>query len=145
MISKEWITLTLIQDSFFLLPYIKSISKKFKPITRNTDLSLAYTGLDNLKGFIKGHKDHLSHSYSNNVVYKIYCVDCKILYMDQIKRFLKTRIAEHHRTTALDPVYSSVITNHRIDKNHDFDWDNIQILDNKSFVTIVDLHWRCYI
>lgn len=99
---------------YFLLPYIKSLSEKFKSITRNAGLSLAYTGLDNLKSIIKGHRDPLPRSYSNNVVYRFNCTDCEASYVGQTKRFLKTRIAEHRNHISRSSSQSSVIIDHRI-------------------------------
>lgn len=50
-------------------------------------------------------------------------------------RQLKTRISEHrnlhiHRNTTTQ----SVITEHRINFYHEFDWENVEILDRENFL-----------
>ncbi|KYQ51473.1 hypothetical protein ALC60_09424 [Trachymyrmex zeteki] len=44
------------------------------------------------------------------------------------KRQLKTRLHEH-----VSNINKKVITSHRIDQNHNFDWDNVEILDREAF------------
>jgi len=48
------------------------------------------------------------------------------------QRQIKTRIKEHDNNIKLDKSKHSVITEHRVNFNHDFDWGNIKILDTKS-------------
>ena len=51
------------------------------------------------------------------------------MYVGQTDRQLKIQIAEHRnhiRTSS-----RSVITEHRLDCEHDFDWNNIEILDEE--------------
>jgi len=54
--------------------------------------------------------------------------------MGQMKRKLKTRWLEHkldiNKNTGNSP---TVITNHRIQYNHNFDWNNVKILDKELF------------
>jgi len=62
------------------------------------------------------------------VVYKIDCNDCETSYVGQTKRSLKTRINEHfkdiNKTGAL-----SVISDHRLNNKHEFNWKGVRILD----------------
>jgi len=62
-------------------------------------------------------------------VYKICCKDCDAFYVGQIKRHLKTRLKEHVKNTEMYPSKHSVIAEHIHKFNHEFDWDNTQILD----------------
>lgn len=68
------------------------ISDQFKLATKNLNIKLSYTGINNLKRFIKVHKDKLVTESRNNVVYKISCNDCDASYFGQTRRLLKTRI-----------------------------------------------------
>lgn len=54
--------------------------------------------------------------------------------MGQTGRQLKTRISEHRNDIRRNDDNISVITDHRINFKHDFDWDNVQILDNERFL-----------
>jgi len=49
----------------------------------------------------------------------------------QTKRTLGTRISEHRSHIRRVSAHSSVITDHRLLMNHDFDWDNVEILDEE--------------
>jgi len=48
----------------------------------------------------------------------------------QTKRSLKTRIKEHVNDIKKSGS-PSVISNHRLSHNHDFDWEGVCILDNE--------------
>ena len=51
--------------------------------------------------------------------------------MGQTGRQLNTRIKEHKNHIKRNNPTKSVITEHRINLQHDFDWDNITILDHE--------------
>jgi hypothetical protein len=65
----------------------------------------------------------------SDVVYKISCLDCDATYIGQTKRQLRTRIREHRQDIVKKTGVPSVVSIHRIENNHDFDWNNIEILD----------------
>ena len=68
---------------------------------------------------------------NNNIVYKLHCADCPSSYVEQTKRQVKTRIKEHRSDINKRSGPLSVISNHRIDCNHDFKWDEVEILDRE--------------
>jgi len=51
------------------------------------------------------------------------CKDCDATYVGQTKRKLNTRISEHRRDINKKTGKHSVITEHRINNNHEFDWE----------------------
>lgn len=51
--------------------------------------------------------------------------------MGQTKRLLKTRIKEHRQHINKDTNQTSVIIEHKIIFEHDFDWENVKILDEE--------------
>jgi len=53
--------------------------------------------------------------------------------VSQIKRKLKTRINEHFKNIKLNPQKHSVISDHILELDHIFDWENAKILDFESF------------
>ncbi|XP_039311308.1 uncharacterized protein LOC120359073 [Solenopsis invicta] len=119
---------------WFLLPYIPSISEKFKTITKKLNVKLSFLSLNKLSRFIKVQKDVLPKNRKKNVVYKIMCKNCDASYVGQTGRKLKTRITEHRNHIKWNTNSHSVITEHRLNFNHDFDWENIIILDNERFL-----------
>jgi len=44
---------------------------------------------------------------------------------------LNTRIGEHRNHIRRNSPQTSVITDHRLEYNHDFDWDNVEVLDEE--------------
>jgi len=84
--------------------------------------------MNKLSRLIKAQKDSPDSS-KMNVVYKINCKDCDASYVGQTGRQLKTRISEHKNHINRNTSALSVITKHRLHKNHDFDWEGVEILD----------------
>jgi len=79
--------------------------------------------------FISSHKDHTKIMDRNDVVYKILCENSDVSYVGQTKRKLKTRISEHKNYRKLDPPKYLVVTKHSEEFSHNFNWNNIRILE----------------
>jgi len=61
------------------------------------------------------------------------CKDCDATYVGQTKKKLNTRISEHRRDINKKTGKHSVITKHRINNNHEFNWNNPEILDKEKY------------
>ena len=123
------------EKTYFTIPYVEGISYKFKYIFKDDPMiSMAYTGLNRLSRFIRAQKDKLQQESRSNVVYKINCMDCEASYVGQTGRLLKTRISEYRNHINRNTAQASVITEHRISLSHDFDWNNIEILDEETIL-----------
>jgi len=46
-----------------------------------------------------------------------------------------TRIKEHKNHIRRTSTTRSVITDHRLNNNHEFDWDNMEILDKERYLS----------
>jgi len=92
---------------------------------------LAFSYYNKLSKFIKVHKDALLSSLCSNVIYKINCLDCDASYVGQTKRTLNTRVNEHRNHARRNTTQNSVITDHRSNFRHEFNWDNVKILDEE--------------
>jgi len=97
------------------------------------DLILHFRFLTDLSD-LKCGKDNLDPHYRvcTRVVYKISCHNCEVSYIGQIKRQLRTRIKKHNSDIRKKNRFPSVITEHRLNINHEFEWDNIKIIDNET-------------
>ncbi|XP_039309325.1 uncharacterized protein LOC120358632 [Solenopsis invicta] len=118
--------------SWFTVPYVPSISERFINIFRNSNSKTAFYSLNKLSRFIKVQKDTLPISSCKDVVYKISCRDCDASYVGQTGRQVKTRISEHRNHIRRNVSSQSVITDHRIECGHDFDWDGVKVLDHEK-------------
>ena len=66
-----------------------------------------------------------------NVVYKINCQNCDASYVGQTGRQLHTRISEHRNQINHNTRNHSVVTDHRLNLDHDFNWTGVEILDRE--------------
>jgi len=71
------------------------------------------------------------------VIYKIACKDCDASYVGQTKRQLKTRLREHKNNIRHDSKHT-VVSEHIVNFNHAFNWENVQILDHDWIIITVD-------
>jgi len=85
-----------------------------------------------LDRIIKVHKDQTEYQHKNNVIYKIYCKNCDASYVGQTKRRLKIRIREHYNNIMSDDSKHSVVSQHMVNYNHSFNWNDVRILDSES-------------
>ncbi|KYN17215.1 hypothetical protein ALC57_10507, partial [Trachymyrmex cornetzi] len=116
--------------SWFTVPYVPVLTKKFKQFDRN-DIKVSFFSSNKLNKYIKVQKDRVDSPSKSNVVYKINCKDCDASYVGQTGRRLKTRIAEHRNHIRWNTSSKSVITEHRLQQGHDFNWNDIRILDEE--------------
>jgi len=108
------------------------VTENFKPLTNILNKKLAYFSLNKLGWIVRPQKDNLPIVSNKNVVYKLSCKDCNASYVGQTKRRLITRVSEHKNDIKKTSKHS-VITDHRLTLNHEFDWDNPIILDKEIF------------
>jgi len=124
------------REIYFTILYISSIAKNFIQYFKNISFcKLAFICYNKFNKFIKVHNDPLLVASRPNVVYKINnsinCQDCDASYVGQTKRILNTRISEHRNHIRKSSPQASVITDHRLEFNHEFDWDNAELLDEE--------------
>jgi len=116
-----------------LIPFIKKVTDKFKNIANRLKAKLVFFSLNKLGRIIKAQKDILSIKCNKNIVYKLSCKNCDATYVEQTKRKFNTRVTEHKNDINKKTCKHSMITEHRLDKNHEFDWDNSEILDREKY------------
>ena len=117
-------------EMFFVIPYVRNISDKFR--YKIDSVKLAHSCNNKLNKFIHAGKDKLNNLEMTSVVYKIVCKDCDAAYVGQTKRQLSTRVREHRSDIKKSSGNLSVISLHRINEGHEFDWDNVKILDREN-------------
>jgi len=55
----------------------------------------------------------------------------RITYVGQTKKTLNTRAVEHRNRIRRDTAQVFVITNHCLQSDHKFDWDDVRVLDKE--------------
>jgi len=121
------------KKGWFIIPFIPNVTENFKHITNMINKKLAYFSLHKLAWIVKVQKDSLPINLNKNVVYKLTCKNCDASYVGQTKRKLITRVAEHKNDINKKTKNHSVITEHRLELKHDFDWQKPIILDKERF------------
>jgi len=120
------------REIYFTIPYISSIANKFIQYFKNISFcKFAFTFYNKLNKFIEVHKDPLPIASRLNIVYKINCQDYDASYVGQTKRILNTRISEHKNHIRRSSPQASVITDFCLEFNHEFDWDNVEVLNEE--------------
>ncbi|KYN14004.1 2-hydroxyacylsphingosine 1-beta-galactosyltransferase [Trachymyrmex cornetzi] len=125
------IGLTLDIDTITENSIVQTLTEIVKNKT-NPNLKPAFFSKNKLNKFIKVQKDVLPKNSNKNVVYKIECKKCDATYVGQICRKLYTRIAEHRNHINWNTNSQSVITDYRLEYNHEFDWKNVKILGSEK-------------
>jgi len=94
---------------------------------------LAYSIPNTLKSIKRG-KDELEPLSNQNVAYKISCEDYDASYVGQTKRKLNKRLHEHISDTKKRTGSLSVISDHCMNLNHNFKWNEVKILDKEAII-----------
>jgi len=110
-----------------LVPYVKKVGYDIGRIAKNV-VNVCFTIPKKLNCLITKGKDRLTDLQTTEIVYKLKCKDCDKIYIGQTKRHLETRIKEHKNNIKNTAGKLSVVSNHRLDCNHDFDWEGPDIL-----------------
>lgn len=110
------------------IPFIRGLSGNVCRTLKNTGLNPVYTIPKKLDTLIKKGKDKLHNKNKTEVVYRIDCNNCNATYVGQTKRHLSTRIKEHKNDIKKNESNYSVVSQHRLLQNHEFNWSNPKIL-----------------
>ena len=100
---------------------------------KNNTIVLPYFGpISNTIQFMLS-KDVLNRFEKSGVAYELICKKCKVTYVGQTGRFLNARVEEHKKNLGRKCNYHNVLSDHRKEyANHDFDWNNVEILNSES-------------
>ncbi|XP_019882893.2 uncharacterized protein LOC109609951 [Camponotus floridanus] len=121
-----------VASSYISLPFVDGLSDEFDHVFKNIGLNVDYNVPKKLNVLIKRGKDKLPTNNMTEVVYKLDCKNCNKSYIGQTKRHLCTRIKEHRNNIKVHESNFSVISKHKVDFNHDFDWSAPVILHSEK-------------
>ncbi|EFN65192.1 hypothetical protein EAG_06580, partial [Camponotus floridanus] len=100
----------------------------------NIRLNVVYNVPKKLNAIIKRGKDRLPTNNMTKVIYKLDCKNCNKSYIGQTKRHVSIRVKEHRNNIKVHESNFSVISKHKVEFNHDFDWSLPVILHNQKHV-----------
>jgi len=115
-----------------VFPRVKNLNHKLKRLFNKSEFKLICKPANKLnEQIIKRGKDKIPISQEQGVVYKVNCKNCDSCYIGQTKRSVETRMKEHESNIRSTSNKRSVISEHRIRYNHNFNWKNVKILDKE--------------
>ncbi|XP_019886125.2 uncharacterized protein LOC109610764 [Ooceraea biroi] len=128
------------ENKMLTIPYVKGLSESFGRFFKRFNVDVIFPIPKKLDRIIKRGKDKLTTKEQTGVVYKLNCLDCNLSYIGQTKTHVITRTNEHKTAVKKRDSLHSVVSKHRTINNHEFDWDNVEILhrelhDRKRAVT----------
>ena len=87
-----------------------------------------------MEGLLTLGKDVLNRLEKSGMVYKLICKRCKVTYVRQVDRLLNTRVEEHKKNLGRKCNYPNVLSDYIKEyANHDFDWNNVEILHSEGY------------
>ena len=116
---------------FVTLPYLQGISEKIARTLNQFNINVAHKPVMTVGSILKKPKEKFSKDLSTGVIYKINCKDCDKVCIGQTSRALKSRTREHKRAIFTGD-RNSLLTQHCIKHNHNFDLDDVKIIDRCS-------------
>mmetsp|Transcript_38992 Transcript_38992/g.50408 ORF Transcript_38992/g.50408 Transcript_38992/m.50408 type:complete len:196 (-) Transcript_38992:204-791(-) len=123
---------------FLILPYVKEVEKMLKSLCKSLDIKLLYKRTMNLGNLLSPSRPQKPLLEKKNVVYRIPCKECSSAYVGQTKRKLKTRLREHIAACDEADIFEAVdeddkndngLPLHHLKTGHDFDFENVEVLD----------------
>ena len=116
---------------FVTLPYLQGISEKIARTLNQFNINVAHKPVMTVGSILKKPKEKFSKDLSTGVIYKINCKDCHKVYIGQTSRALRSRTREHKRAIFTGDM-NSLLTKHCLTNNHNFDLDDVKIIDRCS-------------
>ncbi|KAL6433498.1 hypothetical protein ACFW04_006541 [Cataglyphis niger] len=109
------------KPSYIALPFVEDLSDDIGRMFKNMGFTVVYNIPKKLNSLIKRGKDGLPISNRTEIVYKINC-----------KKHLSTRVKKNFNNIKMHASNLSVVSKHKLEFNHDFDWSALDILHNEK-------------
>ena len=121
------------KNNTIVLPYFGQISKKIKSMFKKFQIHTIFRIPFRMKRLITLVKNILNKLEKSGVICKLISKRCKVTYVGQTGRLLNTRLEEHKKNLGRKCNYYNVLSDHRKQyADHDFDWNNVEILNSES-------------
>ena len=117
-----------LSSNFASVPYVAGTSERLSRIFRKYDINIAHQPSRKLKNELCHLKDRRPVAEKAGVVYKLACGDCNACYVGETGRQVEDRMVEHRRDINNRKITSKVFE-HVNNTGHNFDFDNVSILD----------------
>ncbi|CAH8652478.1 unnamed protein product [Heterobilharzia americana] len=113
-----------------VLPYIKNISEIMTRLLKPLGIGVAHKPTNSLQTLLCRPKDATNKEDKPKIIYKINCNNCSQHYIGQSGRPLRLRLHEHQLAIKRHDI-SSLISMHMDNYGHEFNFDNVEVLDRE--------------
>lgn len=116
-----------------VLPFSERLSAKLRRLLRKYDLGLISKITNKFSKLFGSTKDKLDPNLRWNLIYKVDCSDCGLMYVGQTGQYLKDRMSQHQG--AIGKIVSSgrtALTKHAQILKHSFDFNNVKVLEQET-------------
>ena len=124
---------TTAKGTSMVIPYHGELSEKLRRVFKDYNISTHFKPINTIRQTLVHPKDKQPKGRVSGVVYGIQCsetFDCNEHYIGETSQPLKKRLQQHSRSSS-GPAESAVFA-HRRASGHEFDFDEVKILDRES-------------
>lgn len=115
---------------FIAAPYIPGLSERLRKSLNCHNLTLSCKTTNKIGNIYTRTKYKIPREQKSKVVYQIKCQDCNAIYIGITKQKLKDRMAKHRSDVHLQKLEGTTgLTIHAVQKSHNFDFENVSILE----------------
>lgn len=115
---------------YYKLPFVNGLSQNLKRCLENeNNVRVTFYNDKSLGSLFNNNKDKLPVELKSNVIYQIPC-DCGKQYIGQTKQWLGSRI-KNHKYDIKNKKTSTALSNHVVEQNCKFNFDQTKILDTE--------------
>ncbi|XP_044582971.1 uncharacterized protein LOC123263989 [Cotesia glomerata] len=122
------------QENRCRFPYIRGLSQNIMRYLIVTDWKPAFYNIKKVGNIYTRLKDKVKTKDRSEVIYKINC-SCGLCYIGQTKQYLKKRVYQHRYSCEeknRDKENQTTLAAHHFHSNHNFDFENVKIIDSES-------------
>lgn len=125
---------TPLNTKYFKIPFIPSLSNKLIHFLKMENYKIVCYNNKNFNSLLFTKiKDKIPLKFKSNVIYKINCKNCSGVYIGQTKQWLKSRLSGHKSNCKnIVNFNKTALSMHHFEKGHNFDFENVKILDNNQ-------------
>ncbi|KAK5648069.1 hypothetical protein RI129_002961 [Pyrocoelia pectoralis] len=120
------------------LPYIPDITHQLTNILRHADTKFAFYNPSPLNQLFTKLKDKTPTLLQSGVIYNVPCMTCNKVYIGLTNCWLKSRLSTH-RSDIKTKKTRCALANHVLNLGHQFDFDNVSILNRSNNRTTLRL------
>ena len=118
---------------YIAAPYVPGTNERLQRILGNYNIYLGNKSSNTIKNVLVKPKDKVKEIDKCNVVYKLDCNECNVVYIGETGRNLSTRMVEHERDVRIGKENSQVY-HHSRSTGHSFKFEEPSVLHFNSNV-----------